>query len=400
MTIRLGYEVNSGKEINIPLRHLAVIGRTQQSGKTTTLQALIERAKLRALAFVSKRGEQSFTSGQILSPFFQEPSDGAEPMWQFVSSLLETAVGEKLKIQRSSIMRVCDASGLKGMTWATPKTLNEVAANVETAMEHVRSGFEQSMYLQLREYFRMVLPQIERLLKASKLEIKPGLNIMYLDKLSDEMQALCIASCAKWCQGKESHTVTIIPEAWKFMGHGHATPALGAVRQLIREGGVLKNWVWLDSQDLVGIDAEIRKQIGVWILGVQGESIEAERTIKQLPSEFHRLKNHDIQQLKLGHFFVSWGEGTKQVYVQPSWLDDSAAYLVARTGGQVPKQIGKPLEDEMWREKAEKAEDKIKILEASALAQEGIIRKLKESEKMLHQVIESQEQLIVSMLDE
>jgi len=34
---------------------LAVTGQTQQSGKTTTLEALISRSKLRALTFVTKR---------------------------------------------------------------------------------------------------------------------------------------------------------------------------------------------------------------------------------------------------------------------------------------------------------------------------------------------------------
>jgi hypothetical protein len=94
MRIPLGFEVKSGHAIEIPLRHTAVIGRTQQSGKTTTLQALIDRARLRALAFVTKRGEASFTSGRIVPPFFQEPGESGEILWQYVSALLETAVGE------------------------------------------------------------------------------------------------------------------------------------------------------------------------------------------------------------------------------------------------------------------------------------------------------------------
>ena len=74
MRIPLGFEVKTGRAVEIPLRHTAVIGRTQH-GKTITLEALIERAGLRALAFVTKRGEEGFNSGRIIPPFFQEPGD-------------------------------------------------------------------------------------------------------------------------------------------------------------------------------------------------------------------------------------------------------------------------------------------------------------------------------------
>ena len=145
----------------------------------------------------------------------------------------------------------------------------------------------------------------------------------------------------------------------------HAS-TLGALRELVREGSVLENFVWVDSQDLVGIDAEIRKQIGVWILGVQGESIEAERTIKQLPSDLRKIKLADVQQLRKGHFFVSWGEGTRQVYVQPRWMTAIEAQLVAMTGG-TPRPAPKALkysEDEMWREQAEKAQQDLEAIKA------------------------------------
>ena len=363
MKIPLGFEVKTGRAVEIPLRHTAVIGRTQH-GKTITLEALIERAGLRALAFVTKRGEEGFNSGRIIPPFFQEPGDTGEPMWMFISSLLETAVGEKLKKQRACIMRVSKASAAKNMVWEKPLTLLDVANNVRTALEHTRSGFFQDMYLELDEYFQIIMPQIDRLPKSESLDLKPGLNIMFLDNLPGEMQALCIASCCKWCRTRETKTITILPEAWKFTGK--STPALGALRELVREGSVLENFVWVDSQDLVGIDAEIRKQIGVWILGVQGESIEAERTIKQLPSDLRKIKLADVQQLRKGHFFVSWGEGTRQVYVQPRWMTAIEAQLVAMTGG-TPRPAPKTLkysEDEMWREQAEKAQQDLEAIKA------------------------------------
>lgn len=49
-TIPLGYEVETGKPVAIPLRHVAVTGQTQLSGKTTTLEALVARSGLRVRA--------------------------------------------------------------------------------------------------------------------------------------------------------------------------------------------------------------------------------------------------------------------------------------------------------------------------------------------------------------
>ena len=43
-SIHLGYEVGTGRAVAIRVRHLAVTGPTQESGKTTTLEALVRRS--------------------------------------------------------------------------------------------------------------------------------------------------------------------------------------------------------------------------------------------------------------------------------------------------------------------------------------------------------------------
>ena len=409
MTIPLGYELKTGKPISIPLRHTAIIGRTQDSGKTTTAEALITRSGLRGLAFVTKRGEASFNTGRAIMPYFQEPGENAaQPLWQFVASLLETTMGEKLKIQRSSIMRVCDYASFGAtikkapIKWDKPKTLAQVATNIEIALDHIRNGFEQSMFLQLREYFRMVLPQIASCHWAKSLELKPGLNIMYLESFSTEMQSLVIAASLEWIRTREKGAITIMPEAWKFVQAQKGSPVLAAAAQYIREGGVLNNWLWLDSQDLVGIDPEIRKQVGVWILGVQGEAIEAKRTIEQLPVKDRKPKIEDVQSLKRGQFFVTWGEGFRAVYVQPAWLDADRAYLTAMSGGAPPaapshsKMQAQNMEDEMWREQAEKAEARVKELETQLGDAGNAIAQLQNSRDHLYAEIRNLKDSLMS----
>lgn len=86
-TIPLGFEFDTGHAIKIPVRHMAVIGQTQLSGKTTTMEALIERSRLRAIAFITKRGEGSFQSGVATPAFFQERAD-----WEFIESILESTI--------------------------------------------------------------------------------------------------------------------------------------------------------------------------------------------------------------------------------------------------------------------------------------------------------------------
>ena len=66
MKMLLGYEVGTGEPVTVPVKHMAVTGATQEAGKTTTLEALISRGAadgLRALAFVTKRGEAPFPEG-------------------------------------------------------------------------------------------------------------------------------------------------------------------------------------------------------------------------------------------------------------------------------------------------------------------------------------------------
>lgn len=74
---------------------------TQFSGKTATIEALIHRSGLRAVVFETKRGEKAFeTAGRSLLLYFGERSD-----WQYVSSLIEATLRERVKFERSWVIR-------------------------------------------------------------------------------------------------------------------------------------------------------------------------------------------------------------------------------------------------------------------------------------------------------
>ena len=82
--ILLGFEVDTGEPVYLPLHHLAIFGMTQLSGKTTTLEALISRSLLKAIAFITKRGEAGFTRYNLVTPYYKPRAD-----WQFVEGLVK-----------------------------------------------------------------------------------------------------------------------------------------------------------------------------------------------------------------------------------------------------------------------------------------------------------------------
>jgi hypothetical protein len=87
-TIRLGYAVGSGDPVDVPRKHLAICGQTQD-GQDDALQGLIHRSGL-AVAFVTKRGEQFPRRGRR---YFMNKPTGIR------ASILEPRAGAP-KVQR------------------------------------------------------------------------------------------------------------------------------------------------------------------------------------------------------------------------------------------------------------------------------------------------------------
>jgi hypothetical protein len=313
-SIHLGYEVGTGTPVSIPLRHMVVTGQTQEAGKTTALEALIARSGVKAIVFVTKRGEGSFVDARIIPPYFREKAD-----WQFVASILEASRGEKLKFERAWIIRASKGA----------RTLADVHHNVRKAMETAK-GLSADVYLTLDAYLEAVVPQIDRVRWAARVDLAAGVNAMDLTGLNVEMQHLVIRSTIEWVQEQEKDTVVVVPEAWKFIPQGRGTPVKLAAEAFIRQAAALRNYLWLDSQDIAGVEKIILKSVPVWILGVQRESNEVKRTLDQIPAGIKKPKLDQVATLPLGHFFACHGSHITEVYVQPAWLSERDAIAVAR----------------------------------------------------------------------
>jgi len=315
LKILVGYRVPSGEPFYLErLHHIMVTGITQWAGKTTALEALIARSGLRAVTCVTKPEEHGF-EGHNLPLFFKERAD-----WQYVESLISATLREDQRFNRSFIIKTS-----RGAT-----SLREVWDNIRKAKEGARDGsFVEGVYTNLDAYMEIVVPQIEKYEFSQVLKVGPGLNVMDLSEMSDEMQALVIRSVIEQLvDDKEQDIIVIIPEAWKFIGETY-TPVQFIAEKLIRQGASSRIYEWVDSQNLSGIKGATRSQVGIWMLGIQRYEHEVERTLKAVPIE-NKPKKSDIMALKTGEFIICTRRDVAKVYVQPSWLPAELAVKVAR----------------------------------------------------------------------
>lgn len=337
--IHLGYEVGTGEPIEIPLRHTAVTGQTQESGKTTTLEGLIARSGRKAVAYVTKRGESSFHVMYPIPPYFQERAD-----WKFVQSLLEASTETKLKFEQSWIMRASEGA----------RTLQDVRANIQKFLSGVRDtrpvkarkgaetkerwlqkparGLSGDIYYVLNKYLDDIMPQLDRMPYSKKLELAPGLNVMDLRDYEFPLQALVVRSVIDWVRNHGENTINVIPEAWKFAPKQKGSPVRQSAEELVREGGAMKNFLWIDSQDLAGVADVLMRQVSVWLFGVQRAKHEIERALDHMPEGLpvRRPRPQDIATLSKGQFYVCFAREMYKVYVQPAWMTGAHAEAIAR----------------------------------------------------------------------
>ena len=318
--IKLGYQIGDAESIYIVPAHLVVTGVTQQSGKTTTLEALIKRSKLKAVVFRTKIGEKSFIEGTVIPPFFKDKSN-----WQFIQGLIESTIKEKLRtFERAKIIQICKRT--------SGNSLLEFKKEVDQRLLEKINQFEKDILTNVQAYLEIVLPKLQTMTFSNTLELTPGINIIDLERFSrdDEVQSLIIASVAEEILYNFKNVVVVLPEAWKFLPQKRGNPCKLAVVNFIRQGATNNNFIWIDSQDMANVDKDPLKQVSTWILGYQSEINEVKHTLDQIPlPQKQKPKPDEIMRLGIGEFILATRELTTKVYVQPSWLEDNKAVDIA-----------------------------------------------------------------------
>jgi hypothetical protein len=376
MNIPLGFEIPDaargiagGRRVDIPLGHTIVLGQTQLSGKTTTLQAMTERSGVCAIAFITKRGEKSFRGAREIPPYFTETSV-MQPYWKFVISMVEGVMDSKLgSRERGWVMNLCrdyelsknttDTKGKKKRSsteWEEPATLRAVLENAKKALAFTRS-VNELICVQLVEYLKMAVPEIESAKLSATIKLHPGINVMDLSKLSHNVQGLVLRSVVEWVYTSQRRTVVIIPEAWKFLPEGRTTPVSFPVEELIRQGAALQNFVWIDLQDLRGIKKLLLRSIQVWLFGVQREKNEVANTLKSMPTPEHKPSASEMMQLGIGEFIAAYGNELRRVYVWPAGMEETHAQAIAlgHEDAKSWKRIARALDEQEKETEAEPA---------------------------------------------
>ena len=344
--ILLGFEVGTAEPVYMRLHHLAIFGLTQLSGKTTTLEALISRSGLKAIAFIVKRGESGFTKYNLVTPYYKPKAN-----WQFVEGLVNVALGEKVKFE-------------PGMRWAIikvskgAKDLREVKARAEEMLEKAKRDFQKQLFEKLITYLEIVVPELERWRFSDKLELTEGVNVMDLSEMRTETQHLVIASTIEYAFQNLDHVIVIIPEAWETIPETKMTPVKWVAQQFIRKGAAIGNYMWIDSQDIAGVSKVPLRQCDNWLMGRMKEAHEVERILKQLLGM--KVPAEEIQTLPLGHFYAAIGNEVKKTYVLPVGVPEDVGREVAlgkRSPESVRDEFLKPklveVNDLVWKEKYE-----------------------------------------------
>jgi len=319
--IKLGYELKTGKQVDIKMSHLIVTGLTQEAGKTTTLESLIKRSKKRAIVFRTKIGEKSFLQGTKIPPYFKDRSD-----WQFIQGLVEATIKEKLRsFERAKIIQICKQT--------SGNSLLEFKKKVDERLEEDKiNAFEKDILTNLQAYLEIVLPKLQSINFSNELELVEGLNIIDLERFSRdaEVQSLIIRSVTEEILHNYKDVILLIPEAWKFLPQKRGNPCKLIVEEFIRQGATNNNYIWIDSQDMADVDKTPLKQISNWILGYQSERNEVKHTIDQIPlPKSKKPTPDDIMSLGTGIFYLATREKTVKTYVDPFWLDSDRARKVA-----------------------------------------------------------------------
>jgi hypothetical protein len=331
--VLLGFQMQTGEPVHIPLGHMVILGATQRAGKTTALEACAARSGQSCLTFLTKRGEGSFRLSREVQPYYEDHID-----WRTVRSICEAITEEKWdKFQRQCLRSICreGQSGRFGtksfVEWPKPETLEDVRRNVATALTKA-TGQRELIFGEIQDDLATASEELVKLKAVSTPpDLQPGINVVDLERYEFHIKSLIIRSMVRWVHRNSERTIIALPEAWLFAPSQRRSPVRDAAEEFIRQGASLENFLWLDSQTISGISSVLLSQVRVWLFGVQRLRSEIEKTLDEIPDNLDpRPRAADIATLGKGQFLVCFDQEMYRVYVQPAWMRSAHAEAIAR----------------------------------------------------------------------
>jgi len=171
--IHIGYEIETGKNIEIPETH-TFIGGTTGTGKSELLRALIDRTDATILVLDVKRPRDYLGFGADIPLYIQQRMEAMT-----LKDLMESTERISIKRELPELSRLCR----KSKTW-------------EELLEHARArqaepktrDFYKDVLEVLIVLFERLVDEFNRYQFAEKVELPNKVNVMDLSTLSDQLQ--------------------------------------------------------------------------------------------------------------------------------------------------------------------------------------------------------------------
>jgi len=265
--------------------------------------------------------------------------------------------------------------------------------------KEVEAQFVKQTLEKLIAYLDIIIPELEKYEFSDRLELTDGVNVMDLSGMRLETQQLVIASTIEYAFQHLSGVVVVIPEAWEMIPQFRMTPVKWVAEQFIRKGAAIGNYLWLDSQDIGGIDKTPLRQCDNWLMGRMKEAHEVERILKQLLGL--KIGKEEIQRLPLGHFYAAIGDSVHKVYVLPAGVPEEVGRKVA-LGEFSPEYVRDKFlklrllegEELVWKQKYEEIKKQLAELTQEKMRIEAAAQKIRQKNiDLIYKVERLQEQL-------
>lgn len=379
------YELPSGNAVKPRIIHTILTGITQH-GKTEAIKSLIgfyhsEGYTILIIDVKDKTiGKPDFADYAQIPIYLEEVTDPLSLL-----GLLESNAKMKLKFQFPELIKACQRSAtLRGIR-------DELDAVITGGKIHpVRKDKAEVLKLVLDK----LIEEIDRIEKCDTLQIKKGqINCMNLSNqgFSDAFKQIAVRSVIRFVRMNLSKIFVIFDEAHIQVPEGYSSASKQWIVKTIKEGAASKQFLLIADQTIKEVDKNVVAQCHFKIFGGQaGGQLEAKRTYDYMPVK-SGVTIASIMRLHLGHFYVCTRDWTKLCYALPRGVPEEIGVKVAKgklTAEYVRDKFMVKTEkeeddEEMYKEKFEQAEEKIKSLRIDQEEKSKKIWELKEKFKEL-----------------
>lgn len=361
-----GYN-RQGEEVYVPL-HMIGLSGINESGKT-------EAAKTLAKRFAEKGVKILILDVKGIQPDYNGFGDAEIPIYisratapETLQRLLEqTAKGDqRFDREFDSILLAYQKCPENDRTpRRMQRILEDWVSEYEEWQEKRKAGKKAGQYprhpldakadRKVLYFLKQLNEQLDKIRPVDYLRLPGRINVMDLHGLDRDYQQLPIESLFAYL---EKHVREVAPgllliimdEAKRFIPQSAKAAAKQSVIQAAKEFRAGGAFLCIIDQTISGVHIEVRRQVWDWIMGRQGETVEAERVFKAVPDELQNVPGTPVRpsmvkQLGLGWFIVWTAKGVDVTYHAPYWapLEESRKVALGQmTAKELANKYHKP----------------------------------------------------------